>query len=91
MVVERRERVIDDELGQLATGRSPKFNGRRQPSIDGTSRMMREYQVRICERLRVKFPGPTRQSRSSRGSVCTENLKSDYSGDEVRQGWRVNE
>jgi hypothetical protein len=23
--------------------------------------------------------------------VCTENLKSDYSGDEVSQGWRVNE
>jgi F0F1-type ATP synthase epsilon subunit len=23
--------------------------------------------------------------------VHTENLKSDYSGDEVRQGWRVNE
>jgi hypothetical protein len=23
--------------------------------------------------------------------VCTENLKSGYSGDEVRQGWRVNE
>jgi hypothetical protein len=23
--------------------------------------------------------------------VCTENLKSDYNGDEVRQGWRVNE
>jgi hypothetical protein len=23
--------------------------------------MMREYQVRICERLGVKFPGPTRQ------------------------------
>jgi hypothetical protein len=22
-----------------------------------------EYQVRICQRLRVKFPGPTRQSR----------------------------
>jgi hypothetical protein len=21
--------------------------------------------------------------------VCTENLKSDHSGDEVRQGWRV--
>src|ERR1035437_8161010 len=44
-------------------GRSPKFNGRRQPSIDGTSRMMREYQVRICERLGVKFPGPTPHSR----------------------------
>jgi hypothetical protein len=23
--------------------------------------------------------------------VCTENLKSDHSGDEVRQGWRANE
>ena len=38
------------------------FNGRRQPSHGGTSRMMREYQVRICERLGVKFLGPTRQS-----------------------------
>ena len=27
--------------------------------------MMREYQVRICERLGVKFPGPTRQSAPS--------------------------
>ena len=39
------------------------FNGRRQPSRDGTSRMTREYQVRFCERLGVKFPGPTRQKR----------------------------
>ena len=39
------------------------FNGRRQPSYGGTSRMMREYQVRICERLGVKLPGPTRHSR----------------------------
>src|SRR5258707_8792092 len=38
-------------------------NGRRQPSCGGTSRMMREYQVRICERLGVKFPGPTRHFR----------------------------
>jgi hypothetical protein len=36
------------------------FKGRRQPSCDGTSRMTRECQVRICERLGVKFPGPTR-------------------------------
>jgi hypothetical protein len=28
--------------------------------------MMREYQVRICERLGVKFLGPTRHSRPSR-------------------------
>jgi hypothetical protein len=32
------------------------WNGRRQPSRGGTSRMTRECQVRICERLGVKFP-----------------------------------
>jgi len=44
------------------------FNGRRQPSCGGTSRMTRECQVRICERLGVKFPGPTRQEQGT-GSV----------------------
>jgi hypothetical protein len=44
------------------------FNGRRQPSNDGTSRMTREYQVRFCERLGVKFPGPTRQNEKSASS-----------------------
>ena len=29
------------------SGRSPIINGRRQPSLGGTSRMMREYHVRI--------------------------------------------
>jgi hypothetical protein len=37
------------------------FDGRRQLSKGGTSRMSREAQVRICERLGAKFPGPTRQ------------------------------
>src|ERR1700732_3501632 len=45
---------------QLATGGAPILDGRRQPSCGGTSRMTRECQVRICERLGVKFPGPTR-------------------------------
>jgi hypothetical protein len=36
------------------------FNGRRQRSRDGTSRMTRECQVRFCGRLGVKFPEPTR-------------------------------
>jgi hypothetical protein len=40
------------------------FNGRRQPSCGGTSRMTRECQVRFCERLGVKFPGPTRQKHA---------------------------
>jgi len=39
-------------------------NGRRQPSRGGTSRMNREVQVRICERLGVKFPGPTRPEQT---------------------------
>src|SRR3984893_10889814 len=61
-----RENLAGDAKGKGTNGRSPKFNGRRQPSIDGTSRMMREYQVRICERLGVKFPGPTRQTATWR-------------------------
>src|SRR5260370_26410663 len=61
MPVERSEQVIAVEIGSTGNGRSPIFNGRRQPSSGGTSRMMREYQVRICERLGVKFPGSTRQ------------------------------
>src|ERR1700738_4453439 len=48
---------------QLATGGAPILDGRRQPSCDGTSRMTRECQVRICEGLGVKFPGPTRHFR----------------------------
>src|SRR5258707_14008565 len=40
----------------------------------GTSRMNREIHVRICGRLGVKFPGPTRQlMRRRRG----EDLKED--------------
>ena len=51
MPAERSEQVIAVEIGSTGNGRSPIFNGRRQPSSDGTSRMMREYQVRICEGL----------------------------------------
>ena len=58
MPVERRGWVIAFEIGSTGNGRNPIFNGRRQPSCGGTRRMMREYQVRICERLGVKFPGP---------------------------------
>ena len=48
-------------VSQLATG-APILDGRRRPSFGGTSRMTRECQVRICERLGVKLPGPTRQT-----------------------------
>src|ERR1700716_4356169 len=60
MPVERRGWVIAVEIGSTGNGRHPIFNRRRQPSCGGTSRMTRECQVRICERLGVKFPGPTR-------------------------------
>ena len=36
------------------------LDGRRQPSLGGTSRISREAYVRFCERLGVKLPGPTR-------------------------------
>src|SRR5207342_395595 len=71
MPVERRERVIAIWLGSTGNGRNPMFNGRRQPSRGGTSRMMRECQVRFCERLGVKFRGPTRQSSVG----CRPSLK----------------
>src|SRR5689334_3683282 len=42
-----------DELQFSAEGGSLRFGG--------TSRMTRECQVRICERLGAKFPGPTQR------------------------------
>jgi len=66
MSVERSGQAIDVEAlkGQLATGGARGFDGGRQLSTDGTSRMNREVQVRICEGLGVKFPGPTRPMRN---------------------------
>ena len=63
------------------------FNGRRQPSCDGTSRMTRECQVRICERLGVKFPGPTRQTRHFDRRPTTTGLSLET--DIVRAGRHV--
>ena len=47
---------------QRETGGTPCLDGRRQPSLGGTSRMNREVHVRICGGLGVKVPGSTRQS-----------------------------
>jgi hypothetical protein len=51
------------------TGGARGFDGGRQLSTDGTSRMNREVQVRICEGLGVKLPGPTR-----RGAVRKQQI-----------------
>src|SRR6202007_3037867 len=61
-------------IGSTSNGRNPIVNGRRQPSCDGTSRMTRECQVRICERLGGKFPGPTRQKRRSAHRAVTSGV-----------------
>src|SRR4030088_132239 len=74
MTVERRERAIAIWLGSTGNGRNPMFNGRRPASRGGTSRMTRECQVRFCEGLGVKFPGPTRQSRRSDRARLTSGL-----------------
>src|SRR6478735_6833902 len=81
MPVERRGWVIAFEIGSTGNGRNPIFNGRRQPSCGGTSRMTRECQVRICERLGVKFPGPTRLvSRVTPVHTAVRNCTRDEGG-----------
>src|ERR1700737_2211825 len=98
MPVEQRGQVIAVEPGPTGSYREEprRFNGRRQPSCGGTSRMMREYQVRFCERLGVKFPGPTRQNpklphRNSNGrftSISGHNVAAVFLTDAwvMRQG-----
>jgi hypothetical protein len=61
MPVEQREQVTHIRWSQRETGGTPYLDGRRQPSLGGTSRMNREVHVRICGRPGVRFPGPTRQ------------------------------
>ena len=70
MLVERREQAIAIWIGSTGNGRNPIVNGRRQPSCDGTSRMNREVHVRICERLGVKCPGPTRHFSTDPASLA---------------------
>src|SRR5215217_8343639 len=81
MPVERREQAIAIWIGSTGNGRNPMLNGRRQPSRGGTSRMTRECQVRFCEGLGVKFPGPTRLvSRASPVQTAMRNCTRDEGG-----------
>src|SRR5437773_5574630 len=65
MPVERRGQVT--RIGIVRVNGQPEeldgADGRRSPSMGGTSRVSREAQARFCERLRVKFPGATRRVR----------------------------
>jgi hypothetical protein len=81
MPVERRGWVIAFEIGSTGNGRNPIFNGRRQPSRGGTSRMTRECQVRFCERLgvtRVLLPAwMTENSAATLPMVAAPRLSLD--------------
>ena len=49
-------------------------DGGRQLSMDGTSRVSREAQARICERLGVRLPGATRPRGETHRAYSTGNL-----------------
>jgi hypothetical protein len=71
MTVEGREQVT--RIGVVWVNGKPEelddSDGRQQPSMGGTSRVSREAQARICERLGVKIPGATRLVSRRRESV----------------------
>ena len=76
MAVEGRDQVT--RVGIVSVNGKPEEldgpDGRRQPSMGGTSRVSREAQARICERLGVKFPGATRP-KVGQGRACTMEAK----------------
>jgi hypothetical protein len=79
MPVEQREQVIHIKWSQRETGGTPCLDGGRQPSLGGTSRMNREVHVRICGRLGVQFPGPTRQSLGpTLPHICARSRKGKF-------------
>ena len=65
MPVERRGQVTD--VGSEPTGnrRSRVVRPKAAAFVGGTSRVSRETHARICERLGVKLPGPTRHCAGS--------------------------
>ena len=67
MSVERRGQAIR-VMVDLANWQQEEPTGRgggRQLSMDGTSRVTGDCHARFCERLGVKFPGPTRRCRAT--------------------------
>ena len=68
MPVERRKQVTRVAIvlvNWLNQEEPAGCDGRRQPSMGGTSRVSREAHARFCEGLGVKFPGPTRRRSDS--------------------------
>src|SRR5262252_229883 len=88
MPMERRGRVIRviptlvNRQREEPTG----CDGERQLSMDGTSRVSREAQARICERLGLRSPGATRpRGATPRGySTCATSTANSRKAEEVR-------
>jgi hypothetical protein len=57
-------------------GRNPKFNGRRQPSRGGTSRMTRECQVRIwCSEASCHSSGCKSRQHKESSPCCSDTQR----------------
>ena len=64
--------------------------GGRQLSLDGTSRVTGDCHARFCERLGVKFPGPTRLvSRMREERSAVPEMKEDPSKPACRSGFQT--
>ena len=81
MPMERRGRVIRVILTLVNRQREEPTgcDGERQLSMNGTSRVSREAQARICERLGVRFPGATRpRGETPRGYSTGQVVVKDW-------------
>src|SRR5258708_27561808 len=84
MPVERRGQAIR-AMVNLANWQQEERTGRgggRQLSMDGTSRVTGDSHARFCERLGVKFPGPTRRrwAGKSAGKAAPKKRKLSAAG-----------
>src|ERR1044072_6289406 len=94
MTVKRSGQAIGlkpSKVRQPATGAARSFDEGRQLFTDGTSRMNREVQVRICEGLWVKFPGPARGSFQVPGAVTglivRAGMRAHHAGRQTERSW----
>jgi hypothetical protein len=92
MPVERRGQVTRIRISRV-NGQPEELeglDGRRQPSLGGTSRISREAYVRFCERLGVKFPGATRPKVGTVEPACMRRRRhSSAHGNKVFAGGTV--
>ena len=79
--------------GQLDTGGTEWLERKVKPSLSGTSRVTGDSQARFCERLGVKFPGPTRpgldRPRQTLRAIIEFLLRDTSHPKRCRELWRL--